>query len=174
MATLRIRTFPDPVLRSQAEPVTLFNAELKTLAMDMAETMYANLGVGLAAPQVGVSLRLIVLDVSPPEERGKNLVCLVNPELVEGEGELEWSEACLSLPELNVSTCRKARVKVRGQDLDGQPLEVEATELFSVALQHEMDHLEGLLLLDKLPVLKRRMAARDLKKLAADKETGPA
>ncbi len=163
MARLPIRTFPDPVLLLKAEPVTIFDDSIVKLARDMAETMYAADGVGLAAPQVGLALRLIVLDVSPEEERGKPLA-LVNPEIVSREDEIEWEEGCLSLPGITVPTKRSGKVVVKAQDVTGKPLQVVGEGLLAVALQHEIDHLEGRLLLDQASKLKRPLLERELKR----------
>jgi len=164
MARLEVMTFPDEVLRTDCAPVEDFGDELKKLVMDMAETMYAYDGIGLAAPQVGIARRLIVLDVAPVEERGKSILALANPEIVEADGEIEWDEGCLSLPEVTVRMTRNSRVRVRGQDLEGEEVEFEADELFAVALQHEIDHLDGRLLIDYVPPLRRKILVRELKK----------
>jgi len=161
---MEIKTYPDDVLREECTPITEFDDQLKKLVMDMAETMYANDGVGLAAPQVGVTKQLIVLDVASGEERGKRVFALANPEIVEKEDSIEWDEGCLSLPEVSVRMQRHGKVKVRAQDIDGNTIEIEGTGLLGVALQHEIDHLTGTLLVDYIPTLKRRMVIRDLKK----------
>lgn len=164
MARLPIRTFPDPVLLLKAEPVTTFGEPLMKLARDMGETMYAADGVGLAAPQVGLALRLIVLDTASDEERGKALLALANPEVVAREGELEWEEGCLSLPGVTVPTHRSAKVTVKAQDMAGNPMEVHGEGLLAIALQHEIDHLEGKLLLDHTGKLKRASLVRELQR----------
>jgi len=161
MAKLQIRVYPDPVLKKKAEPVTDFDESLRQLAADMAETMYANDGVGLAAPQVGVSKRFLVLDVSPTEERGRNLLVLANPQILLADGDVEWDEGCLSLPGMSVKVHRKAHVQVEAQDLAGQVFRMDADQLLAIAVQHEMDHLEGTLLLDHASRLKRRLLIRD-------------
>lgn len=161
MAKLPVREYPDPVLKQKAQPVTVFGDELKKLAQDMAETMYANDGVGLAAPQVGLSLRFITLDVAAGEDRGKEFLALANPVVVQGEGVLPWEEGCLSLPGMTVKTRRKAHVIVEAQDLNGNRIVLEGDELMAVALQHEIDHLDGVLLLDHASPLKKRMLLRD-------------
>ena len=164
MALLEIRTYPDPVLKKVAEPVVEFGPELARLVRDMAETMYASDGVGLAAPQVGVSRRLIILDVGSGEERGKQVLVLANPEIVSREGEVQWEEGCLSLPSVSLKMRRSARVVVRGQDLEGGEVEVEGDELLAVALQHEIDHLDGLVLFDRLSPVRRRLVLRDYRR----------
>ncbi len=161
MVKLLIRVYPDPVLKKKADPVTEFGESLRRLAADMAETMYANDGVGLAAPQVGVSRRFLVLDVGPAEERGKNLLVMANPRIVVADGDVEWDEGCLSLPGMSVKVHRKAHIQVEAQDLDGQVFRMDADQLLAVAVQHEMDHLEGTSLLDHASPLKRRLLIRD-------------
>jgi len=164
MARLELRVYPDPVLRETCLEVTQFDEKLARLAADMLETMYSNDGLGLAAPQVGVSLRLVVIDTAAGEERGKNPIILVNPKIVESDGTIEWDEGCLSLPDLSVMMVRKATVTLQAQDVKGEPFELRCDELLSVAVQHELDHLEGKLLLDYLAPLRRRMVARDFRK----------
>ncbi len=135
---------PDPVLREVAKEVTKFNANLKKLLKDMAETMYDANGVGLAAPQIGISKRVIVVDVG--DEHG--LVEMVNPVIVEKEGEQLGPEGCLSIPNLNGDVLRADRIVVKGQNSDGQFFTVEASGFFSRAFQHEIDHLNGVLFTD--------------------------
>lgn len=161
---MRIRKYGDPVLETKAEPVTEFNGELKQLAADMFETMYANKGVGLAAPQVGVSKRLAVLDHSAGEDEGAKLV-LVNPEILVREGTQIGEEGCLSIPGFREDVKRAYRVRVRAQDLDGNFFETEGEELLARAIQHEMDHLDGILFLQHLSLLKRDLIKRKIRKL---------
>ena len=170
MAKLELKFFPEPVLREKCEPEEEFGEELKTLALDMAETMWANDGVGLAAPQIGVAKRLLVLDVATGEDRGKNLIVLSNPEIIEREGEIEWEEGCLSVPGMTVKVKRSNRVVVEAQDLDGNTVRVEGEELPAVALQHEMDHLDGVLMFDYLSPLRRRMALKEYRKQFKEQE----
>ncbi len=158
MSILPIRVLGDPVLREETKPVESFTPELRQLIDDMFETMNAAHGVGLAAPQVGRSERLTVLDV-----HGERHV-LVNPEIVEREGTLRWEEGCLSIPELYGEITRSARVVVEALDGAGKPVRVEGTELLGVCLQHEIDHLHGKLFIDHLSFLKRQ-------KLLAEWET---
>ncbi len=164
MARLPVVTYPDAVLLQKALPVTVFDESVVKLGRDMTETMYAADGVGLAAPQVGKSLRLIVLDVAADEDRGKSPLALVNPEIVEKDGEVKWDEGCLSLPGITVSTKRASRVVVKAQSLTGEPVEVRAEGLLAVALQHEIDHLEGTLLLDHASKLRRMSLIRELRR----------
>lgn len=161
---LRIRKYGDPVLETKAEPVTEFNGELKQLAADMFETMYANKGIGLAAPQVGVSKRLAVLDHSAGEEEAAKLV-LVNPEILVREGTQIGEEGCLSIPGFREDVKRAYRVRVRAQDLDGNFFETDGEELLARAIQHEIDHLDGILFLQHLSLLKRDLIKRKIRKL---------
>ncbi|MBH8601093.1 peptide deformylase [Thermoactinomyces sp. CICC 23799] len=143
MAIRNIVQYPDPVLKKKARPVQKFNARLHKLLDDMAETMYDAKGVGLAAPQVGILKRVIVVDV------GEGLIEIVNPEIVEKKGEqLASPEGCLSIPNLLGEVRRAQWVKVTGQDRDGNPLELEAEGYLARALQHEVDHLNGVLFID--------------------------
>lgn len=156
--------FPDPVLQQLAEPVTVFDAELRQLVDDMFASMYDAQGVGLAAPQIGISKRLTVIDVSFQKDPKKKIV-LINPEIVEKTGKHVAEEGCLSLPEIRDRVTRAATVKVRAQDADGNPVEVEGTELLSRAIQHEIDHLDGILFIFRLSRLKRDLQLRKIRKL---------
>ena len=170
MALLEILQFPHPVLRKRAEKVREIDATIHRLARDMAETMYRAPGIGLAAPQVGVPSRLIVVDLSAGEEPDQLLV-LVNPEIVCKEGKIRTEEGCLSVPDLREMVTRCERVVVRGQDLEGNVVELEGEELMAVALQHEIDHLDGMLFIDHLSQLKRsRYVARQKKAAAEQRE----
>lgn len=152
MAILPITVLGSPILRQATTPVAEVTEELRALAADMFETMRAAQGVGLAAPQVGRRERLCVVEVDDLA------VALFNPEVVEREGKVKWEEGCLSIPEVFGWVERAARVKVRALGIDNQPVEVEGTELLSVCLQHEIDHLDGKLFLDHLSFLNRRRA----------------
>lgn len=163
MAVLPIRTFPDPVLRIRAEEVSRFDADLQRLIDDMVETLYAAPGLGLAAPQVGVSLRLFVYDLSVQE--GKHpLVVVANPEIVKAEGEAIDQEGCLSVPHYRERVKRPSRLLLRGQDREGKPLELEGEGLLARLFQHEVDHLNGMLLIDRLSSLKRDVFLRKFRK----------
>ena len=158
MAILRIHAFPEPVLAVAAAPVTTIDGAIAQLASDLAETMYHAPGIGLAAPQVGASQRLIVLDVRAKDEpAGKHLVKLVNPVIAECYGEVVWEEGCLSVPDFSADVTRAQRVLVKAWTLDEREIEIEATDLLAVALQHEIDHLDGTLFLDRLSRLKREL-----------------
>jgi peptide deformylase len=162
MARLAILEYPDPRLRIRAEPVTEVDADIKRLVADMLETMYAAPGIGLAATQVDVHKRLLVVDVS--EERN-NPYCLINPEIVWSEGEYAGEEGCLSVPEYYDVVPRAKRIRVRALDETGRSVEIEAEDLLAVCIQHEMDHLEGKLFVDYLSELKReRLKRKYLKK----------
>ena len=167
MAIRDIVLFPDKVLTTACEPVDEVDDQIRELVDDMVETMYDAPGIGLAAPQVGVPLRITVIDVSGPEER-EELHVFINPEIIETEGNLVWEEGCLSIPGVYEKVNRAAQVKVRALDRDGEPFELEAEELFAVAIQHELDHLDGVLFLDHLSGLKRRLAVKKYKKHLAN------
>lgn len=161
---LKILTYPHPLLRKRAEEVKEIDEKVLTLAREMAETMYAAPGIGLAAPQVGESLRLIVVDVSYTEGE-PDLKVIVNPEIVQREGSVLMEEGCLSLPGVRAEVERAARVLVKGYDLQGRPVELEAEGLMAVCLQHEIDHLDGVLFIDHLSRLKRSLIERRLRKV---------
>jgi peptide deformylase len=166
MALLPILEFPDPRLKKRALPVENMTGEVARLLDDMTETMYAAPGVGLAATQVGVGQRVIVLDVHGEEEEpGKRLLRLVNPVIAEREGEIIWEEGCLSVPDLTAPVKRARRVLVRAWTPEEREVEIEAEELLAVALQHEVDHLEGKLFLDRLSRLKRDLYRARRRKL---------
>jgi peptide deformylase len=162
MALLPILEYPDPRLKKVAAPVTAFTPDLVKLVRDMAETMYAAPGVGLAATQVDVHKRVIVIDVSEAKD---DLLVLVNPEIVAAEGEAECEEGCLSVPGYYDKVTRAARITVRARDERGEPIERTAEGLLAVCIQHEMDHLVGKVFVDYLSPLKRaRLAAKQRKK----------
>jgi peptide deformylase len=163
MAIRKIVTYPDKILKTKAAPVKAVDDEIRKLVDDMAETMYAAPGVGLAANQIGVPLRVAVVDVEHADNAPR-LFVLINPEIVERSGEIEWEEGCLSFPGHHVDVVRSLRIKVRALDRDGKPYEIEAEEYFAVAIQHEVDHLDGITLADKVSFLKRKMMTRDLLK----------
>lgn len=167
MAVRTILHYPDKRLREVAKPVTRFDAELSTLLADMAETMYAAPGVGLAAPQIGVSLRVFIIDVAVGDDQPSELRTFVNPELVETVGEIEYEEGCLSFPGVHEQIERAERVTVRAQDGSGKPFELEADGLLAIAIQHENDHLDGKLMVDHLSLLRRRLVNRAMQKRAA-------
>lgn len=165
-----ILIWPDPILKKIATPVARVDDSVRRLLDDMAETMYAADGVGLAAPQIGESLRCIVIDTSPRQE-GQKLIHLVNPEIVKAEGSCTASEGCLSLPGEAEEVERAAKVWVRALDRSGKPFELECEGLLAVAAQHEIDHLNGILFVDHLSSLKRELIRRRMKKLKAERDT---
>jgi len=171
MALREIRKFPDPVLRRKTDRVTSINATIERLIDDMVETMHAAPGVGLAANQVGVSLQIAVIDLSTREEKEKRhpLLVIINPEILSLQGSVVEEEGCLSIPDYAEKVKRAARVKVRAQDRTGNVFELEAEGLLAKALQHEIDHLNGLLFIDRLSTLKKSIFKRRLKKMALDK-----
>lgn len=173
MAILPIRLYPDPVLREKCPPVERFDDELRDLAADMAETMHAAPGVGLAAPQVGALLRLALVDLSvgkDPEE----LLVLVNPQVLGEEGLATEVEGCLSIPDLTDKVDRPERIRLRAQDLQGRPFELDADDWLARAVLHELDHLDGVLFVDRLRGLRKERARRALKKMAEAYEEVPA
>jgi peptide deformylase len=151
-------------LHAPAAPVTTFDAQLGTLIDDMVETMYAEPGIGLAAPQIGVPLRVAVIDLSVGKKGGE-LITLVNPEIVERDGMQLEDEGCLSVPGFTATVPRPTRVIVRAFDRQGQPRTIEGSGLLARALQHELDHLDGKLFLDRIHGVKRDMIVRKIRKL---------
>lgn len=167
MALRKIVKYPDPILKMRSEEVTDFNEALKELVQDMAETMYTAPGVGLAAVQVGVLKRVLVLDANSGEE-GSLLEVFINPEIISSEGNLIWEEGCLSLPDFSEEVTRKEKVVVRYQNVEGQVLETTMEGFRAVILQHELDHLNGLLATDRISRLKRAFYQRRRNKLAKE------
>ena len=168
MTIRRIYGTPDPVLRQISKPVETFDRELKTLVADMFETMYEAPGIGLAAVQVGVPIRLLVIDLQEPKEEGGEPVrdpkVFINPEILwHSDSEVPYTEGCLSVPEQYAEVMRPDRIKAKWQNEKGETFEEEIEGLLAVCLQHEMDHLNGVLFIDHLSRLKREMV---LKKLA--------
>lgn len=173
MARLPILEYPDPRLRINAEPVTKVDAEIRRLVEDLLETMYAAPGIGLAATQVDVHKRVLVVDVS---EQRDNPYCLINPEVCWTEGKIGHEEGCLSVPDVYEQVERAQRIRVKALNPDGEPVEFEAEDLLAVCIQHEIDHLNGKLFVDYLSELKRqRLKKRLLKKAkrAASHEETP-
>jgi peptide deformylase len=164
---LKIVKYPEPVLSQPGEPVTEFNAELRKLAADMFETTYASQGVGLAAPQVGVSKRMTVIDLSMGKNPKDKLV-LVNPEVIFQDGKLYEEEGCLSFPEIREKVVRAARVRIRAQDQHGKWFEMDGDDLLARAMQHEIDHLDGMLFIFRMSGLKRDLTLRKIRKMQRD------
>lgn len=180
---LEIYTYPDPVLTKVAEKVETFDDELSNLCLKMLNTMYDAPGIGLAAPQIGISKRIIVLDVdfttetyTDPEGREKtrkidfNPRILINPEIIEKEGEIKYQEGCLSLPTIFEDVKRFEKIKITYQDIKGNSHELEAHELLSVCVQHEIDHLDGIVFIDHLSKLKKSFFTKKLLKLKKRKK----
>jgi peptide deformylase len=184
MAIREILEVPDPVLKQVSAPVTEFNAELRTLVDDMFETMYEAPGIGLAAIQLGVPLRVLVIDLQPDDEDAEPVPCdhdghhhhhqptkrepqvFINPEIMDPSAEHSvYSEGCLSVPEIYADVERPSQIRARWQDLDGKAHEETIDGLLATCLQHEMDHLEGVLFIDHLSRLKRQMVLKKLEKL---------
>jgi peptide deformylase len=166
---LTIRKYPDPILSQPGEPVTEFNAELRKLIADMFETTYASQGIGLAAPQVGVSKRLTVIDLSMGKTPADKLV-LINPEITFSEGKLYEEEGCLSFPDIREKVVRAAKVRIRAQDENGKWFEMDGEDLLSRCFQHEIDHLDGMLFIFRMSALKRNLNLRKIKKMQAEGE----
>jgi peptide deformylase len=184
VATLKIIHYPDPRLRLKSAPVEVFDQDLKTLARDLAETMYEANGIGLAAIQVAVPKRILVIDIGGMEhdeefiegddesERRlaskrteKKLEVFINPQIVISDGEIEYEEGCLSVPGVYAKVCRKEHLKLRYQDLSGKIIEEETHGLRSIVLQHEMDHLDGIVFPDRLSPLMKMMILQKYTKL---------
>ena len=163
MALRPIVKWGDPVLHTPSRPVGEIDGAIASLFQDMVETMYAAPGIGLAAPQIGVPLRVIVIDLSVGEEPG-GLIKLVNPQIVEKEGEQREEEGCLSIPSVAGTPVRPARVTVKGLDPEGRERVYTATELLARAFCHEIDHIDGMLFVDRLSPLKRDLMKRKLRK----------
>jgi peptide deformylase len=176
MALRPVLQFPDPRLKRKSLPVGAITDEIRALAADMIEVMYDEPGIGLAAPQVGEAVRLVVMDTGWTEEGAeKNPVVMVNPEIVEREGTVTWTEGCLSVPDFQAEVERAARVRVRYRDLDGREHEEDVRELRAVCFQHEIDHLDGVLFIDRISRLKRSLYVQRRKKsLEREREDEPA
>jgi peptide deformylase len=170
MALLRIHKYPDPVLKHTAEAVNNIDGEVSAFLDSMAQTMYAAPGVGLAATQVGDSRRLLVLDTDH-QHLGKHLLKLINPRIVEAEGSILWEEGCLSVIDFTAEVKRTSRVLVRAWTLEQNEIEIEAADLQAVAFQHEIDHLDGKLFIDRLSRIKRELYRRKLAKLLKEGKT---
>ncbi len=166
-----ILTYPDPQLKKKSAPITIITDEIRELARDMVETMYDAPGVGLAAPQIGVHQRLIVIDVSAQDEPD-GLIIAINPVIVHSAGESYEEEGCLSVPRYAANVRRHASVTVRGLDLEGREQTWHAEGLLAVAFQHEIDHLDGLLFVDHLSPLKRDLFQRKARKAAENQTAG--
>lgn len=177
MALREVLQFPDPRLKRKSVAVGEVTNEIRTLAADMIEVMYDEPGIGLAAPQVGETIRLVVIDTEWTDEEngpGQNPTVMINPEILERDGSLTWTEGCLSVPDFQAEVERSARVSIRYTDLDGKEHTEAAEELRAVCFQHELDHLDGLLFIDRISRLKRNLYAKKRKKaLKLEQEEAP-
>jgi peptide deformylase len=167
MAVRPILTYPDPRLREPAKPVETIDDEVRQLVEDMAETMYDAPGCGLAANQIGVDKRIFVIDIAD-EDEPSDLRVFINPEITDKTGSQSWQEGCLSFPGVSEEVKRAATVHVKALDEHGNAFELEATGLLAVAVQHENDHLDGVLMVDKFSALKRRMIGKRVAKAVAE------
>jgi peptide deformylase len=165
MAIHDVLTYSQATLRKKSASVAEVSEDIKNLISDMKETMYESQGIGLAAPQVGVNQRVIVVDVTPYDPDQKPFA-LINPEIVSGEGEVDSMEGCLSVPGFLETIKRKEKVTVRGIDEEGHEVEIEATGMLAICLQHEIDHLNGVTIVERLSPMKRDMVRKKLKKAA--------
>lgn len=166
MAIRTILHYPDKRLRDKAVPVTVVDDEIRRLVDDMAETMYDAPGVGLAATQIGVARRVFVIDIAAKDEPSE-FRAFINPEIIAKDGEVTWEEGCLSFPTVNEEIKRAEQVTVRALGVDGKPFELAADGLLAVAIQHELDHLDGVLMIDRVSMLKKKMINRKMEKRAA-------
>ena len=164
---LKIVKYPEPILQQPGEPVTEFNDELRKLVEDMFETTYASQGIGLAAPQVGASKRVTVIDLSMGKDPAQKIV-LVNPEIISSEGKQYEEEGCLSFPDIREKVVRAAKVSIRAQDEQGKWFEMDADELLSRCFQHEIDHLDGIIFLFRMSALKRNLNLRKIRKMQSE------
>lgn len=167
MARRELVLYPDPRLRQPTEKVSVFDTSLHKLLDDMSQTMYASRGIGLAAPQIGEALRITVVDIS--EDKTERLE-LINPIITDSSGEISFEEGCLSIPEYRDTVVRKELITVTAQNRHGEPFQIEAEGLLAICLQHEIDHLEGILFIDRLSRIRRDMFKRWFKKRLKDEE----
>jgi peptide deformylase len=161
--------YPEPVLAQRGDEVTVFDEALAKLVDEMFESMYVAQGIGLAAPQIALSKRIAVIDVSF-KKNPKDKIVLINPEIVDRTGKQLEEEGCLSLPEIREKVSRAEWVKIRAQDVTGKTFEIEGTELLGRCMQHEIDHLDGILFIDRISRLKREMVLRKIKKMQKNGE----
>jgi len=164
MANLGVLKYGSDVLRTVAQPVEEITDEIRQIVNDMLDTMYASEGVGLAAPQVGVSKRIVVIDANPTDASSAPII-MINPEIVRHEGHIDAEEGCLSVPELRGEVRRSEKVVVEAIDLDGKKVTIEATDPLARIIQHEIDHLNGMLFIDHLSRLKRQLMKKQLRKI---------
>ena len=169
MTLHKILEYPDPILRESTKPIEVFDEHLVQLAKDMAETMYEAPGIGLAAPQIGRSVKFIVVDISRQNEEVGAYLSMANPVITAHEGHQLDEEGCLSLPELTSNVKRFKKITVSYQDLTGKPQEMTVEDRFAVVLQHEIDHINGILFIDHLSPLKRALYKKKVKKWLSEK-----
>lgn len=174
MSVLNILKYPDQILKTKAKLAAEIDDGIRKLIADMVETMYFTRGIGLAATQVGVNKQVAVLDVPEGEhyQKGKNLIALINPEIVAHEGETKYEEGCLSVPGFTAEVKRFSTVMVKALDKDGKNVKIDAEGLFAIALQHEIDHLNGILFIDRLSKLKRDIIKRKIQKAIEGEKNG--
>ncbi len=165
----RILTYPDPELKKKSLPVTIINEKTRELVRDMAETMYAAPGVGLAAPQIGVHQRIAVIDVSAKDD-APELIVAINPVIIHADGESYEEEGCLSVPKYAANVRRHARVVVKALNLDGEEVTYKADGLLAIAFQHEMDHLDGVLFIDHLSPLKKDIFRKKYRRMVEEQQ----
>ena len=164
MADLKISKYGSDVLRQVAQPVEEITDEIRQIAEDMLKIMYDSDGVGLAAPQIGISRRIVVIDAKP-DDPFSDPIALINPEIVERTGQADAEEGCLSVPEVSGDVKRAEKVTVEALDLDGKKVQIEATDLLARVVQHEIDHLNGVLFVDHLGRLKQQLIKKQLRKI---------
>ncbi len=165
----KILSYPDPELKKKSLPVTIINDKTRELVRDMAETMYAAPGVGLAAPQIGVHQRITVIDVSAKDDMPE-LIVAINPVIIHADGESYEEEGCLSVPKYAANVRRHARVVVKALNLDGEEITYKADDLLAIAFQHEIDHLDGILFIDHLSPLKRDMFRKKYRRMMEEQQ----
>jgi len=166
-----IYTYPDPVLKEIAEPVEDIDSEIKDIIDSMENLMYNNAGIGLAANQVGIPKRIIVFDINY-KEKAKDLTVLINPTIVSGEDKIIYEEGCLSVPDFQGKINRKKYIKVQGLNRDGDLIDIDAEDLTAICIQHEIDHLNGVLILDHVSSLKRNIYRKKIEKLVKRNKNG--
>lgn len=170
MAKLEVTKYGAEVLRNIAQPVKEINDEIKGIINNMLDTLYASEGIGLAAPQIGISKRIIVVDINPSDPSSKPMV-MINPSIVNQEGQIEFEEGCLSVPDVRGNVKRAEKVTVEAIDIDGNKIRVEASDLLARVLQHEIDHLNGKLFIDHLSRIKQQLIKKQLRKIQGESNT---
>ncbi len=168
---IEIVTYPDPVLKKKSELVENIDGDIQNLIDTMSKLMYQSSGIGLAANQVGVTKRVIIFDINY-KEKGKDLTVLINPKIIFAEDKIEFEEGCLSVPDFQGKITRKKYIKAQGVDRNGKPIDIEAEDLTAICIQHEIDHLDGTLILDHVSHLKRNLYKRKVDKLMKRSDNG--